>query len=47
MKSLLETRYVFEAIAHNDHSNVYGITLDKYFLSENKRIAPEILRANS
>jgi hypothetical protein len=47
MKSLLETRYVFEAIAHNDHSNVYGITLDKYFLSEKKRIAPEILRANS
>ncbi|MDB5003878.1 MAG: hypothetical protein JWQ34_2103 [Mucilaginibacter sp.] len=47
MKSLLENRYVFETTVRNDHSNVYGLKLEDYFLSKKKRIAPEILRCTS
>ena len=46
MKSLLESRYVFETTTRNDHSNVYGLILDISLVSIKKRIAPEILRLN-
>lgn len=47
MKSLLESRYVFETTTRNDHSNVYGLSLDNSLVSKKKRIAPEILRLNT